>query len=171
MKAGLDATPVCLGITADQETRMQCDLLQAMWPQGRSQDLNPAQSHPKGKAAFLPRAHVRRPLPPAPSCSWGDDTHQNEGDSLLSMDHQHPTLHLLKRMSQQRKERGWDKGTDARISCFPAPRPWTAQYHSEPQFPHLSNGNAHSHLAGHCEEANGVNPREVETQKFARGCS
>ena len=27
---------------------MQCDLPQAMWPEGRSQDLNPAQSHLEG---------------------------------------------------------------------------------------------------------------------------
>lgn len=73
-----------------------------------------------GKAAFLPQAHVRRPRLQAPSWSWGDDTHQNEGNSLLSMDHQHPMLSLPERTSQQRKERGWDKGTDARISLFPS---------------------------------------------------
>lgn len=73
-----------------------------------------------GKAAFLPQAHVCRPLLQAPSWSWGDDTHQNEGNSLLTMDHQHPMLSLPKRTSQQRKERGWDKGTDARISLFPS---------------------------------------------------
>lgn len=85
-----------------------------------------------GKAAFLPQAHVRRPLLQAPSWSWGHDTHQNEGNSLLSMDRQHPISAFQRERANRGRREG---GTRARMpESASSQAPWArkAQYLSEP---------------------------------------
>lgn len=106
------------------------------------------------KAAFLSQPHICRPLPTALSCSWGDDAHTKWGDSRLSTGNQHPTLSLPERMSQQEEREGTGQGHRCQTRLLPGVMN-SAQYLSEPLFPHLDSGNAHSHLAGHCEELNG----------------
>lgn len=64
--------------------RMQCDLPQAMWPEGRSQDLSPAQSHLEVLSNPIQASQEFRDggrsgfFPPFPAClpSFGKCRHQ-----------------------------------------------------------------------------------------------